>query len=144
MGRRTVVLALVTLLAAAAVGSAVAAAPRTPGQVARAWSAALDAGDDRAAAALFAANAVAVQGPYLYRLRTAKLATLWNSRLPCAGRILRVSVRGRVATVTFVLGHRPGHVCDGPGQLAAAKFTVVNGKIVRWEQVPPPNSAPAA
>jgi hypothetical protein len=136
MGRRTVVAALVTLLA---VGGAelAAAAPRTPEQVARAWSAALNAADDQAAGALFAPNAVAVQGPYLYRLRTAKLAALWNSGLPCAGRIIKVRVHGKVATVTFVLGHRKGHTCDGPGQLAAAKFTVVNGKIVRWEQVAP-------
>ena len=141
MGRRTAVLALVTLLAAA--GSAAAARPRTPAQVVRAWSAALTAGDDRAAGALFAANALAVQGVYAYRLRTARLATLWNSELPCAGRIVRLRVRGNVATATFVLGHRKGHTCDGPGELAAAKFTVVKGKIVRWEQVAP-ESRPAA
>jgi hypothetical protein len=137
MGRRAIVLALVTLLAAAAAGVVVAAAPRTPAEVARAWSADLNAGDDEAAGALFAANAVAVQGPYAYRLKTAKLATLWNSGLPCSGRIIKLHVRGKVVTATFVLGHRKGHVCDGPGELAAAKFTVVKGKIVRWEQVAP-------
>jgi hypothetical protein len=137
MGRRAIVLALVALLAAAAAGLAVAAAPRTPAQVARAWSADLNAGDDEAAGALFAANAVAVQGPYAYRLKTAKLATLWNAGLPCSGRIIKLRVRGKVVTATFVLGHRKGHVCDGPGELAAAKFTVVKGKIVRWEQVAP-------
>jgi hypothetical protein len=137
MGRRTVVFALVTLVAAAAVGLALAAAPETPAEAARAWSAALNAGDDKAAGALFAPNAVAIQGPYAYRLRTAKLAALWNSGLPCSGRIIKLRVKGNVATATFVLGHRKGHVCDGPGQLAAAKFTVVKGKIVRWEQVAP-------
>jgi len=144
MGRRPVVLVLVTLLAALVAGPLAAAAPRTPEQVARAWSKALNAGNDKAAAALFAQNAVVVQGPYVYRFRTAKLAKLWNSGLPCAGSIVKVKVRGNVATVTFILGHRKGHVCDGPGQLAAAKFTVVKGRIVRWEQVPPDPTGLAA
>lgn len=109
----------------------------SPARVVRAWSAALNAGDDKAAGALFAANAIAIQGPYGYRLRTAKLATLWNSGLPCGGHIVKLRVRGNVVTATFRLGHRKGHACDGPGQLAAAKFTIVNGKIVRWEQVVP-------
>jgi hypothetical protein len=137
MGRRTVVVALVTLLAATAAGPALAAAPRTPAQVVRAWSAALNAGDDKAAGALFAPNAIAVQAPYAYRLPTTKVAALWNSGLPCSGRIIKLTVRGNVATATFELGARKGHKCDAPGTLAGAKFTVVKGKIVRWEQVPP-------
>jgi hypothetical protein len=97
----------------------------------------LNAGDDKAAGALFAPGAVAIQGPFGYRLRTRKSAVLWNSSLPCAGEIVRLAAKGHVAVATFRLGHRPRHTCDGPGQLAAARFTVVRGRITRWEQVAP-------
>jgi hypothetical protein len=136
MGRRAIVFAVVTVVVAAALGNAAAAPPRAPADVVRAWSRALNAGNDKAAGALFAPNAVTIQGPYVIRLATPKLATLWNSGLPCAGQIVRLRVQGRVVTAVFKLGHRPGHTCDGPGELAAARFTVVRGKIVRWEQVP--------
>ena len=39
---------------------------------------------------------------------------------------------------TFVLGQRPKHRCDAPGQKAAALFVIRNGKIVLWKQVPVP------
>jgi hypothetical protein len=137
-GRRvTVVSVLVAAVLVSSTSAAVLAVPRTPAQVVRAWSKALNAGDDKAAGALFAPGAVAIQGPFGYRLRTTKSAVLWNSGLPCAGKIVRLVVKGKVAVATFRLGHRPGHACDGPGQLAAARFTVVHGKIARWEQVVP-------
>ena len=34
----------------------------------------------------------------------------------------------------FRLKERPGHVCDGPGQDAAAIIRVVRGRIVLWHQ----------
>ena len=103
----------------------------------RAWSKALNESDDKAAGALFAPGAVTIQGTFAVRLNNARTATLWNSGLPCGGRIAKLTVKGNVVTATFVLGHRKGHKCDGPGQLAAARFTVVRGKITRWEQVAP-------
>jgi len=135
---------LAALAGATLLGAANAAPPKTPAQVAQAWSRALNAGNDKAAGALFARNAVVVQGGLAIRLPNAKIATLWNSGLPCAGTIVRIRVEGRVATATFRLGHRKGHTCDGPGELAAAKFTVVKGKIVRWEQVAPDEGGPKA
>jgi hypothetical protein len=118
--------------------------PKTPAQVVRAWSRALNAGNDKAAGALFAPNALAIQGAFAVRLRTVKSAVLWNSGLPCAGEIVGLQVKGSVATATFRLGHRKGHSCDGPGQLVAARFTVVRGKITRWEQVTPELGGPVA
>jgi limonene-1,2-epoxide hydrolase len=138
MGRWLTAIALVAAFAAATfLGTASAARPKTPAQIVRAWSKALNASNDKAAGALFARNAVTIQGPNVIRLPNLKIATLWNASLPCAGQITKLRVKGNVATATFVLGERPGHRCDGPGQLAAAKFTVVKGKIVRWEQVVP-------
>jgi hypothetical protein len=142
--RLGVLLACAALAAGVAAGAAPAGAPKGPGDVARAWSKALNAGDDKAAGALFAHNALVIQGAFVIRLGTARLATLWHSGLPCAGTIVRLHVKGRVATATFRLGPRKGHTCDGPGELAAARFTVVRGRITRWEQVPPELGGPIA
>lgn len=140
--------AAVAAVLAVAVGAgsagAAARAAHGPEDVARAWSKALNAGNDKGAAALFAHNALVVQPGLVIRLLTPKLAQLWNSGLPCGGSIVRVHTIGNTVTVTFKLVHRRGHACDGPGQLAAARFTVVKGKITRWEQVPPESSGPIA
>ena len=143
-GRLIVVAAVVAALATTGAETAAGAPPKTPAQVVRAWSHALNAGDDKSAGALFARNAVTIQGSFVVRLRTAKSAALWNSSLPCAGEIIGIQVKGNVATATFRLGHRKGHMCDGPGELAAARFTVVRGKITRWEQVAPQPVGPIA
>ncbi len=45
-------------------------------------------------------------------------------------------------TATFVLGHRPKHTCDGPGEKAAALFIVKNGKIVHWAARPGAEAEP--
>ena len=130
-------------LALAAAGTAQAAA--TPAQVARAWSNALNANHNVAAANLFARNARIIQPGVDGRLTSHALAVAFNASLPCAGRITEVRVNGDRATVTFVLGQRPKHRCDAPGAKAAAVFTVRNGKIVRWQQIPvPAPSGPTA
>ena len=123
-------------LALAAAGTAQAAA--TPAQVARAWSMALNANHNVAAAKLFAHNARVVQPGIDVRLSSRVLAVAFNDSLPCAGRIVAIQVKGNRATATFVLGQRPKHRCDAPGSKAAAVFTVRNGKIVRWQQVAVP------
>jgi limonene-1,2-epoxide hydrolase len=129
------------VLLVAAVGSAQAAA--SPAAVARAWSRALNANDNERAARLFATNARVLQPGVDVRLTSHRLAVAFNDALPCAGRIVSVSVRGNRATATFVLGRRPKHRCTGVGQKAAALFVVERGKIVRWQQVPVPDEATA-
>ena len=117
----------------------VAAAPaaRSPAAVVRAWSAALNRGDNEAAANLFAKNAVVAQPGYTLPLKTHKLAVLWNKSLPCAGHILWITVRKNVADATFLLSNRsPVQRCDAPGTRARAAFTVVNGKIAAFVQLP--------
>lgn len=117
--------------------------PPSPAAVVRKWSAALNANDNAAAGALFAKNARVIQGALDIRLTTSRLAVAFNGSLPCAGKIVRITVKGNAAVATFVLGHRPKHACDGPGQKAAALFLVRGGKIVLWEQVavPAPSGA---
>ena len=116
--------------------------------VVHAWSARLNAGDNAGIARLFALPAIVIQGQYEYRLRTRAQVALWYSGLPCSGRIVSIAIRGRYATAVFRLGNRGATKCDAPGTLAAARFGIVGGKIVTWEQVPVPAAqspqAPAA
>ena len=115
---------------------------RTPEQVARAWSVALNRDDNKAAGELFAKDAQVIQGDVTL-LRTKDEATHWNSLLPCGGKILGVSRQSKdEVLVVFELKEREYHVCDAPGGTAAAIFRVEDGKIVLWHQVPPP--APSA
>ena len=113
-------------------------AAKSPEQVARAWSAALNRSDDRAAGALFAPGARVIQSGVLV-LPGTQAAADWNAELPCGGTVLSVQQQGSgEVLVVFRLKERPGHICDGPGQTAAAVFDVAHGRITLWHQVPPP------
>lgn len=127
-------------LIVAAVGVHGASAATTPKSVVRAWSKALNSNNNAAAAKLFAPNARVIQPGVDVPLTSRALAVAFNASLPCAGKIVRITVKGSRATATFVLGERPKHRCDAPGAKAAAIFTVRRGKIVRWEQIPVPTA----
>jgi limonene-1,2-epoxide hydrolase len=118
--------------------------PPSAESVVRAWSEALNQGDNNTAGSLFANGAEVIQGNSVLTLHTQHDAVAWNAALPCSGRILSIHSRGQVATATFLLGDRPHSRCDGPGQKATAIFRVVRGKIVLWHQTgsggaPPPS-----
>jgi hypothetical protein len=118
--------------------------PPTPAAIVREWSRDLNANENERAAALFAPHARVIQGPVDVRL-TPRLALAFNASLPCAGKIVALEVHGERVVATFLLGHRPQHRCDGPGQRAAAVFVVHRGKIVLWEQIAvPPAKKPTA
>jgi len=131
--------ALLALAVAALVGCG-GHGTRSAEDVARSWSAALDRNDNEAAGWLFADGAKIVQNGELV-LATHADAVRWNASLPCGGKIVSVSARGKTdVLVVFRLAERPEHRCDGPGAEAAALFRVRDGKIVLWHQteVPPP------
>ena len=136
--RRVAILALAAVLTACGGHTA-----RSPEDVARAWSAALDRADDESAAQLFAPSAEVVQEGGLI-LRTHHDAVEWNASLPCGGQITRVDRQGpNQVLVVFHLTERPGHHCDAPGSDAAAVFRVEHGKIVLWHQAAVPrNTSP--
>jgi hypothetical protein len=90
--------------------------------------------DNNAAANLFAPGAEIVQAGRVVTLQTHADAVAWNSRLPCAGRIVSIRSNGQTATATFELGDRAHSRCDGPGDHATAIFRVVKGKITLWHQ----------
>jgi SnoaL-like domain len=136
---RTVVLGvLVALLLAPFAAAARADSPAATKRVVRSWSARLNAYDNAGAARLFARPAVFEQGGTALRLRSYVDIALWHSLLPCAGRIVSITVRGERATAVFVLANGRGRRCDAAGQKAAAVFRVRGGKIVSWTQVPVP------
>jgi hypothetical protein len=137
---RLVAILAVTMALAACGGHAA----RSPEDVARAWSTALNRADDEAAAKLFAPSAEVLQGGGLL-LRTHHDAVEWNASLPCGGSITRVERQGpNQVLVVFKLKERPGHLCDAPGSDAAAVFRVEHGKIVLWRQTDAPGEAGAS
>jgi len=135
------VLSLLLLTVALSGCGSKARAP-SPSSVVRAWSNALNAGDNQRAADLFAPDAQIVQGNLVRRLHTHSEAVAFNRTLPCSGRIVELRSRGRDIEATFVLGNRPASLCDGPGQRAAALFRIRQGKIVLWHQIPAPPAEP--
>lgn len=125
---------LVVPNAVAATGDSPAAAKR----VVREWSERLNAYDNAGAARLFGRPATFVQGGTALRLGTVADIALWHRLLPCAGRVVSVTVKGQYATAVFVLANGKNRSCDAPGVRAAAVFRIRNGKIVTWAQVPVP------
>ena len=113
----------------------------SPESVVRAWSTALNEGDDEAAARLFAEGATVVQGGFYATLPTRETAVAFNASLPCSGEIIALRVEDDQVIATFLLGDRPTSACDGPGERATALFVVAEGKIVLWQQVPTPGGA---
>ena len=133
---------LLTGAALALIGAACGGGSTSAEGVVRAWSSAVNAGDNETAADQFATNAEIVQGGVEQRFRTRADAVDWNAGLPCSGRIVHLEARGAEVTATFVLGDRPTSRCDGPGARARAVIRVRHGKIVLWHQVPVPQPPP--
>ena len=127
------------LLAAAAalVVAGCAGGEPSPESVVRAWSQAVNSGDDASAARLFADGARIVQGARVRRLDDFDEARAWNAALPCSGRIVDLRASGENVRATFVLGNRERVTCDGPGERAKTLFTIRDGKIVLWHQLDP-------
>lgn len=108
---------------------------RSPEAVVRAWSDALNSGDNDAAAELFAPGAQVIQAGHVLSLASHADAVAWNSALPCSGRIVELVTQGETVTATFLLGDRTASACDAPGAQATAAFQVEHGRIVLWHQL---------
>jgi L-alanine-DL-glutamate epimerase-like enolase superfamily enzyme len=137
-GVRTVVLGVLVALLLTPFAGAARDSPAATKRVVHSWSARLNAYDNAGAARLFARPAVFEQGGTALRLRSYVDIALWHSLLPCAGRIVSITVRGERATAVVVLANGRGRRCDAAGQKAAAVFRVRGGKILSWTQVPVP------
>ena len=140
-------IACAVLAASVLIPTAAATGTDTPVEakrVVRAWSARLNAYDNAGAARLFSRPATFVQGGVALRLRTAADIVLWHRLLPCAGRIVSITVKGERATAVFVLADGKNRRCDAPGARAAAVFRIRDGTIRTWTQVPVPPQGPSA
>jgi limonene-1,2-epoxide hydrolase len=126
------------LLAAVLVFAGCGGSSASPESVVRAWSEALNSGDNNRAGSLFAPGARIVQAGIVERLRSRAEAVAWNASLPCSGRIVALRARGETVRASFLLGDRPANTCDGPGSVVRALFRVHDGKIVLWHQLPGP------
>jgi hypothetical protein len=124
------------LAVAALAGCAGDGDPASSEEVVRAWSRALNAGDNGAAADLFALGARIEQAGLRLTVRSRADALAWNRSLPCSGRIVELATEGEEATATFLLGDRGTSPCDAPGGRVAAVFRVRDGKIVLFRQLP--------
>ena len=82
---------------------------KSPEEVVSRWSHALNAGDNEAAADLFADGAVVRTGQPV-TLEGHEDAVAFNSSLPCGGRIVEKSLQGGAVTATFTLTRRPDHI----------------------------------
>jgi hypothetical protein len=111
---------------------------QTMRRVVRTWSRLLNARDNAGVAKLFRLPALFVQGSFAFRLTTPAEIAMWHDGLPCSGKVTSIRISGQFATVVFVLGDRRGSKCDAPGEKAAARFKIVRGKIVSWQQVAVP------
>ncbi len=125
----------VLVLLAVVVASSCGSSAQSAEDVVRAWSQALNAGDNEAAASLFAPGAQIVQAGRTTRLETHDDAVAWNSALPCSGRIVELETDGDTVTATFLLDNRATSPCDAPGAEATATFEIEDGKIVLWHQL---------
>jgi hypothetical protein len=123
--------ALLFTLAAAGCGSV------SPEEVVRRWSDALNHGLNGDAAELFAAGARAISGDgEVVVLRTRADAEGFNASLPCQGKIIAISREGARVTATFLLDQRGTFACPAPLTVDTAVFTIEDGKIVEWRQLP--------
>jgi len=142
--RIAVVVALAMLAIAPTASAAEADSPAAKKRIVREWSMRLNAYDNVGAAKLFAHPATFVQSGYVLTFDTAANIVLWHRRLPCAGQVVSIRVKGEYATAVFLLRNGTHRRCDAPGVKAAAVFRIRAGKILSWEQIPVPTTGPIA
>ena len=124
---------IVLAVAAAGCGSS---SPRTPADVVRAWSAAVNRGDDEAAAALFGSRVVFVAGDSQWVLRTPAQALAFNRAIGWCGPIVRLARTDEEIVAEFSLASRPsGHCERGGRERGSVYFRIRDGKIVFFDQI---------
>jgi hypothetical protein len=123
--------AFLIVLAVAAAGCG---GGRSPEEVVRGWSAAVNRGDNEAAAKLFGSRVVFVAGDYQTVLRTHTQAVAFNRELRWCGPIVRLARRGQRVIAQFSLRTR-GHCDSGGRERGSVYFQIRDGKIVFFDQI---------
>ena len=129
--RRAQLFLVVLAVAAAGCGGS---SHRTPAEVVRAWSAALNRGDEEAAAALFGPNAVFVAGDYQTVLRTREQALAFHREMVWCGPIVRLRAHGDEVEAQFSLASRRRCVRGGR-ERGSVYFRIRGDKIVFFDQI---------
>ncbi len=111
---------------------------QTDKEVVRGWVAALDAGDYVAAASYFGKDAIVEQSD-VFRLRTRTDAETFNRDLPCRADLTDTKHEGKTTLAAFRLRRGPGGPCHGR---ARVRFTIQDGKMREWRQLPEQQSGP--
>jgi hypothetical protein len=88
----------------------------SPTEVVRAWSAAVNRGDDEAAAALFGPKVEFVAGDYQTVLRTRAEVLAFNRAIGWCGPIVRLARNGDEVVAQFALASRPSGHCERGGR----------------------------
>jgi hypothetical protein len=139
--RRAGAIALLAVALASCGGSSDPPVPQqTDKEVIRGWIAALNAGDYVAAASYFSKGAIVEQGRE-FKLRTREEAEQFNQGLPCRADLTDTKDEGRTTLAAFRLRKGPGGPCHGS---ARVRFTIAQGKVKAWRQLPEQPSGPVA
>lgn len=129
-------LCFLTAVAIAAAGCGGGDDHRTPVQVVRAWSAALNRGDEKGAAALFGPKARFVAGDYQTVLRTREQVLAFHREIVWCGPIVRLAANGNEVEAQFSLASRPNDHCERGGrERGSVYFRVRSGKIVFFDLI---------
>lgn len=141
MGYRIALLTAVCLLA----GLLLAGCGRgtiPPEAVVRAWSDAVNTGENERAADLLGRGAIVIQGAREQVLSTQADAVAWNHGLTCTSEVVRIQTHRDIVTTTFRLGDRGDEgSCATAGGTATVEFEVRHDRIVFLRQLsstPPP------
>ncbi len=107
-------------------------------QVIDAWLAALQLGDEKAAARYFAPGALVQNSSPVFIAKTLAQRTQFQRILTCGAKDAGALAAPRDFTViTYKLVERPGGQCgSGTGHLARGAIRVVHGKIAEWYRLP--------
>lgn len=113
--------------------------PQEAGPI-RSWSAAVNRGRYREAAAFFAPDAVIEQGRE-FRLPGRAAAIAFNKGLPCRADVTDVDDEGDTVLAAFRLRDGPGGDCDGS---ARVRFRFRGQRFREWRQLAEPQTPPGA
>jgi hypothetical protein len=116
---------------------------RREAAVIRGWARSLRHGHAIRASRYFAIPSVIVNGTPPVRIRTRKLARLFNTSLSCGAKVASLArMEHHRVLATLRLTERPGGDC-GPGtdKLAYTAFRIRRGRITEWLRVDGPAAA---
>src|SRR5437588_5415596 len=131
----TRILLTIVALAAATGAAGCGGGSTSPPDVVRAWSKAVNRGDNEAAARLFGPRVKFVAGDYVTVVRGHERAVAFNAGLGWCGPIVRLVAKGTDVTAQFALATRAAGRCTAGRERGSVFFRIRHGKIVLFDQI---------